>query len=91
MHTHIIAVCCAMLKAPAHGSVRLTNENKFNSVATYSCDYGYELFGDNARFCQSTGIWTGKPPGCYGNQLYSNHCTDVIIGNTELSNFLSRD
>ena len=66
-HTHTTAVQCAMLKTPTHGSVTLTNDNLFNSVATYACDYGFEMIGDSARFCQSSGIWTGRPPGCYGN------------------------
>ena len=36
------------------------------SVATHSCDSGYNLRGDNTRICQSDGTWSGSAPTCEG-------------------------
>ena len=32
--------------------------------ATYQCDEGYSISGDNARECQGDGSWSGSPPTC---------------------------
>ena len=58
-----------MLRAPYDGSLALSDENKLNSVANYSCDYGFQIIGNILRVCQSSGIWTGRPPGCYGEWM----------------------
>lgn len=33
-------------------------------MATYSCDDGYELDGEEGRQCQIDGTWEGEPPSC---------------------------
>ena len=41
-----------------------------NSVARYSCDYGYILVGKATQTCQSDGVWGGKAPVCkQGNRF----------------------
>ena len=41
------------------------------NVATYTCLPGYELVGQQTRVCESigssTGVWSGEPPLCSGN------------------------
>lgn len=34
------------------------------TVATYSCDEGYELFGSETTICSTSGIWSGELPFC---------------------------
>ena len=36
-----------------------------NLLATYTCDSGYELIGDDTRRCVN-GVWTGEEPTCIG-------------------------
>ena len=33
-------------------------------MASYKCLAGYEMIGDIARMCQSTGQWSGSSPEC---------------------------
>ncbi len=37
---------------------------QFQAVATYTCDSGFEVFGDKERTCQKTGQWSGVEPVC---------------------------
>ena len=47
-----------MLSNPANGQVII-----IGSTATYTCDSGYELIGDDTRTCED-GVWTGQEPTC---------------------------
>ena len=38
------------------------NEYLSGTVATYTCNNGFELFGDVTRTCQNDGTWTGSEP-----------------------------
>lgn len=38
--------------------------------ATYTCNRGFILEGDQLRTCQSTGSWTGQEPIC--RRMYLN-------------------
>ena len=60
-------VQCDPLSNPANGIVS-TNGARFNinDTATYFCDNGYELIGDDTIICQSVGNWSGSPPICQG-------------------------
>ena len=50
---------------PENGRVSLSGTTlTYNSVATYSCDAGYDLMGDNTRTCLGTGNWSGEEPTC---------------------------
>ena len=36
------------------------------ATATYTCDTGYTLNGNNTRTCQASGTWSGTAPTCDG-------------------------
>ncbi|XP_064624477.1 CUB and sushi domain-containing protein 3-like [Lineus longissimus] len=54
---------CGSPESPRNGTVSLSDEDKVNSKATYSCNVGFKLVGRN-RQCQTSGRWTGDPPKC---------------------------
>ena len=58
-------VQCDALSNPANGNVN-TNGTGFDiyDTATYFCDNGYDLIGDDTITCQSDGSWSGSPPTC---------------------------
>ena len=43
-----------------------TNGTIFQSVATYTCDNGYNLVGIQNRTCESNAVWSGDEPECKG-------------------------
>ena len=61
---------CGTLTNPANGQVSHTAGTTFGQTATYSCDTGYNLVGDNTRTCQDTGVWSGSTPGCQGTSMW---------------------
>lgn len=53
------SVQCNYPGSPAHASVAFTNDKMLSgTVATYTCDNGYELLGPSRRVCQANGTWT---------------------------------
>jgi len=54
---------CPRLYAPQYGKIRVTGYGP-DSVAYYSCDYGYDIYGPKSRKCQYDGSWYGKLPVC---------------------------
>ena len=59
----MLKLCCTVeckeLADPANGQVSVVR-----FTARYSCDFGYTLNGDNSRFCQIDGNWSGSHPAC---------------------------
>ena len=53
---------CDELSDPTNGGVIWSTLTE-GSVATYHCDNGYELIGDDTRRCVD-GEWTGQEPTC---------------------------
>ncbi|KAH9412532.1 C-type lectin (CTL) or carbohydrate-recognition domain (CRD) [Dermatophagoides pteronyssinus] len=50
---------CNYPGSPAHASVTFTNERMVSgTIATYTCDNGYELLGPSRRLCHQNGTWT---------------------------------
>ncbi|OTF69435.1 hypothetical protein BLA29_011645 [Euroglyphus maynei] len=50
---------CSYPGSPAHASVTFTNERMIaGTIATYTCDNGYELLGPSRRLCHQNGTWT---------------------------------
>ena len=49
-----------------NGTVTVTGTNP-GDVATYMCDSGFTLVGNQTRECQLTGMWEliGEEPTCY--------------------------
>ena len=62
---------CGPLGDPANGEVSLSSI-MINSVATYSCNTGYTLTGDDMRTCLETGLWSGSEPICTGRLMYDS-------------------
>ncbi|XP_062517602.1 CUB and sushi domain-containing protein 1-like [Corticium candelabrum] len=54
---------CERLRDPANGDVRLSRNN---NNATYICNSGYTLVGNQQRTC-SNGDWSGMQPSCVQN------------------------
>ena len=68
---------CRSLTAPLNGSVTYNStvdandSYPFKSMATYSCDTGFALIGNNTRTCtgggnSTTGAFNGVAPACQG-------------------------
>ena len=64
------AVDCGPLCNLTNGQVSHTAGTTFGQTATYSCNTGYNLVGDNTRTCQADGEWSGSAPTCQGMFLY---------------------
>ena len=56
-------VDCRGLSVPSSGQVRLTG-TLLGSKATYTCDSGYILVGNDTRECLSSGRWSDEDPYC---------------------------
>ena len=54
---------CPALGDPANGMVTWTSLTT-GGVATYECDPGFELVGQETRTCQSESEWSGEAPTC---------------------------
>ena len=54
---------CPALVTPEHAIMNLTTL-RIGGKATFSCEHGYKLLGDNDINCLSSGSWSGWPPGC---------------------------
>ncbi len=54
---------CGQLRDIRNGRVVLTGTT-VGSTATYSCNKGYILIGQETRTCQVTGEWNAKEPFC---------------------------
>ena len=64
---------CGTLTNPTNGSVNHTAGTTYGQAATYSCNTGYNLVGDNTRTCEATGVWSGSTPTCQGMFLLVSH------------------
>ncbi len=66
-------VDCRLPPTPRNGLVSVFPNTECNSVATYSCDSGYDLVGSNSRMCQTNAEWSMETPIaiCRGN-LFNN-------------------
>ena len=53
---------CPTLTPPSNGAVTWDGLTH-GSTATYTCDTGYYMAGDNPRTCQN-GVWSGQEPVC---------------------------
>ena len=63
-HIYFTAANCSLLSIE-NGNVIHTNTT-LGGVATYTCDTGFLLIGDNNRTCQADSTWTGTDPTCEG-------------------------
>ena len=78
--SHFLAVMdCGFLTDPANGRVSHTAGTTFGQTATYTCDTGFNLVGDNTRMCQVAGVWSGNAPTCQGELLISYNTRCVCV------------
>ena len=61
-------VDCGDLQDLDYGKVEHEGANA-GAKATYTCDYGYKLFGEYERTCQYNGYWSGDEPKCKKSKL----------------------
>jgi len=66
-HQLILVVDCGSLQDPQDGQVVLSG-TIFGSTATYTCNTGFVLLGDETRICQANGEWSGLIPLCIRKQ-----------------------
>ncbi|GFT20676.1 CUB and sushi domain-containing protein 3 [Nephila pilipes] len=65
------AKTCPHPAVPIYASIVLSNKDmSVGTTVTYSCDEGYELFGESARACLPSGKWSGEIPNCAVNVAY---------------------
>jgi len=66
---------CASLSNPNNGGVTTTYDNKYGSVATFTCQADFLLVGDNILKCLENETWNGTAPSCKqkGNILSQQH------------------
>ena len=57
------AITCPVLENPTDGTVSF-NDVKFGSQATYLCNKGFVLSGNQFRTCLLGGVWSGQEPKC---------------------------
>ena len=70
----ICLVDCGHPGTPINGAVMLFNDTMEDSVAVYSCNFGFRLVGDRERTCWFSQfvdqMWTGKVPTCIRESTY---------------------
>ena len=65
-------ILCLELRAPANGTIIMSTSSQLygvGTIATYSCDPGYDLVGETTRTCEDSsedtvGAWSGSTPLC---------------------------
>ena len=61
-------VDCGPPGTPDNGAVTLFNDTLEDSIAVYSCNFGFRLVGDMERICQfsrfTSAMWTGEVSEC---------------------------
>ncbi len=72
-------VVCLSLPAPNNGIVSYSDPTLgLNTVATYTCETDYILYGDTTRTCESDGNWNGDAPTCEGEST-CNGCPCIEL------------
>ena len=68
----ILVIQCPSQLAPANGKVSCVGNVDYGGVCRFSCDFGYELVGNEENQCtdgldgDTVGRWSGQPPTCEG-------------------------
>ena len=48
-------------------------------TASYTCDFGYTLEGEDSRICQIDGNWSGSQPDCTLDALFGSVVAVSVI------------
>ena len=74
----LIVADCGPLNDPDNGQVDTPSGTTFRSIATYTCDTGFRLFGSLSRTCRADGLWTSTDPFCEGAHLLYDKITKLL-------------
>lgn len=73
--------------APANGTVNITG-TYFGDQAEFSCNDGYDMWGQPEMFCLENGTWSEEPPVCveeavdFGRRKYKDnkvYCQCLVL------------
>ena len=76
---NLFLVTCPTLSSPSHGGVSYSESPvggryPFATVATFSCNSGYNRQGSSTRTCGTSKTWTSQSPTCKrGNRYMSSY------------------
>ena len=70
IHPTLVYSVCPRFNIPENGAVSQTIPVTAFSIATFTCDEGYDLFGSTQRLCRTNGQWTGVNTNCTGMLLF---------------------
>jgi hypothetical protein len=62
-HPQCLVDWCPEAPVITGGKIKISGR-RAGSTATYTCDHGYVLIGQDVMSCGLGGEWTGKPPSC---------------------------
>ena len=90
-----LGAVCPNVTNPENGQVvQVLDGNIPGTLANYSCNAGYTLFGNVSRECISTGVqvlWTGEAPTCQQSKSVKIHVVSIhilhIVGYSAGANF----
>ena len=68
---------CPLLEPPCNGMLDVPVKPIPGNVATYGCEAGFELTGNNTRICQEDHTWDGIPPCC--QQVVVKACSGIYL------------
>lgn len=81
---------CNSLNDIPHGKILYKDSRTtFNATALYVCNQNYTLTGNDIRFCEGNGLWSGKEPKCL-----VNWCPSLEVpsnGNIEVKGLRAND
>ena len=60
---------CGDSGLPDNGQVTLSSGTTLGSVATFSCNIGYDIIGETMRECGTDGVWTNSVPTCMSESI----------------------
>ena len=60
-------VDCGSLDDIPDGTVSTPQGTLYRATASYSCNTGYRILGNDTRECRADGRWSGSPPICKGS------------------------
>ena len=72
-------VDCGNLLSPSMGSVTFSSGMTFGSTASFECDSGYMLVGEEELTCQADGQWSGEEPICMCKETATYKQGTIII------------
>ncbi|XP_038073805.1 sushi domain-containing protein 2-like [Patiria miniata] len=71
-------VICGSVANPANGRKEVSR-GSVGGVASFTCDDGYTLQGDNELVCQENGQWSGEVPICEASGLQAWQIVVIVV------------